>query len=335
MKNIISISTIAAALMFGSLALQANSTSQHATHTKLTQQVVAKEAALQQKTFKTASKDIISGLNNSLFATDAIQKKDTKAAEDALTKATKLFDKALKVDPNLKLVPINNRIGLYAIDATPKEIQKAIDMSIKLLKDHKVQESKAILQPLTDEMDIDTIYIPMDLYPTATKKALEALKKGDKKVALMTLIDGMHTFVNSRVVIPIGLLTAQDLVTAASKVEKKNKKETTALLDAAQQELQKDHLLGYIGKHSKEYTSLEKQITALKVEIKGKNDTEKLYQKVKNDFGALLRKMRLEKRKIAKNDSVWNSTTKPHAQASSEETKDKLHFEQKAQTDSF
>ncbi len=329
MKQIISISTIAAALMLGSLTLQANTASLH------TKQALSHEAALQQKGFKTASKEIMTALNSTLFAVDAIQKNDTKAAEDALTKATKLFDKALQKDPKLKLVPIDNRIGLYAIEATPKEIEKAINEADKLLKEHKVQEAKTILQPLSDEMDIDTVYIPMDLYPAATKKALKALKKGDKKTALMTLIEGMHMLVSSRVVMPVGVLTAQDLVTAASKVEKKKKKEAIALLDAAQEELQKDRLLGYIGKHSKEYTSLEKQITALKKEIGGKNQTEGLYKKIKEDFGSLLHKMRSEKKNIGKNDSVWQGTAKPHASATTEETTDKLHFEQKEKTDAF
>ena len=335
MKQIISTSTIAAALMLGSISLYAGSTPANTVHTQMTKQAVSKEASLQQQSLKVASKEIMSGLNNTLFAVDAIQKKDTKAAEDALNKATKAFDEALKKDPKLKLVPIDTRIGLYAIEATPKEIQESIDQADKLLKAHKVQQAKAILQPLTDEMDIDTVYIPMDLYPKATQKALKALKKGDTKTALISLIEGMHLLVNSRVVMPVGVLTAEEMVAAASKLEKTKKKEALALLDAAQQDLQNDRLLGYIGKHSKEYASLEKQIKALKKEIGGKNNTAGLYKHLKEDFGSLLHKMRLEKHQIKSSDSVWQGTAKPHAKAAAEETQDKLRFEQKAETDSF
>jgi hypothetical protein len=45
--------------------------------------------------------------------------------------------------------------------------------------------------------------------------------------------------------------------------------------------------------------------------------------------------MRSEKKNIGKNDSVWQGTAKPHASATTEETTDKLHFEQKEETDSF
>jgi len=335
MKQIISTSTIAAVLVLGSMSLYAGTKPANTIHTQMTKQAVSKEAALQQQRLKVVSKEIMSGLNNTLFALDAIQKKDTKAAEDALNKATKAFEEALKKDPKLKLVPIDTRIGLYAVDATPEEIQKVIDQAEKLLKEHKVQQAKSILQSLTDEMDIDTVYLPMELYPKATQKALEALKKGDTKTALMTLVEGMHLLVNTRVVMPVGVLTAEEMVTAASKLEKKKKKDALALLDAAQQELQNDHLLGYIGKHSKEYVSLEKQIKALKKEIGGKNNTSGLYKKLKGDFDSLLHKMRLEKHQIKSNESVWQGTAKPHAKAAAEETQDKIRFEEKEETDSF
>ncbi len=299
MKRILSISTIAAALMFGALSLQAK-TDQLQLHTKNDRNVqaskhaVAKEVDFQKKAFKTASKDIMTGLQNTMQAIDALQKDKTDAAKAALKKATQAFDAALKADPSLKLVPVENAIDLAAIEAPTEEIQKMIDASVKLLKSHKVQDAKALLQPLTDEIDIDTVFIPMDLYPVATKMALEALDKGDKKGALLALTQGLSTMVHTRVVIPLGLLTAQDLVITASKLDKSKKKEATALLDAARKELAKARLLGYVSKHDKEYRALEAQIKNIQKEIKGKNAVEKLYEKLKKDFASLLGKTRSE-----------------------------------------
>ena len=297
MKKFISISTIAAALMLGSISLYAKSDNLqlHINQTqvkKASQSAVNKEIAYQKSTVKLASKDIMKGLNETVLAIDALGRKKTDEAKKALQEATKAFDSALKVDPTLKLVPVENAVQLYSVDVPVKTIDKAVGVAINLLKDHKVQTANSILEPLKDEIDIETIYVPMDLYPVATKTALTALKKGDTKAATSALIAGMSTMVHTRIVMPLGLLGAQDLITAASQLDKSKKKEVIALLDAAQEELVKARKLGYISKHTKEYKSLEKQIKELKKEAKGKNVVAKLYEKLKKDFESLIHKTR-------------------------------------------
>jgi len=297
MKKFISVSTIAAALMLGSLSLYAKSDNLHLhinkAHVKnASQSAVGKEIAYQKSAVKMASKEIMNGLQKTIAAIDALGKKKTDDAKKALEEATKSFETALKVEPALKLVPVESDIQLYTIDVPLKTIDKAVNIAISLLKDHEVQIATSILAPLKDEIDIDTVYIPMDLYPVATKTALKALKKGDQKAALAALVTAMNTMVHTRVVMPLGLLAAQDLVIAASKLDKSKKKEVLALLDAASEELAKARELGYIKKHSIEFASLEKQIKALKKEVKGKNIVAKLYEKLKKDFEALVHKTR-------------------------------------------
>lgn len=297
MKKFISVSTIAAALVLGSLSLQAKSgdLQLHVNQSQVksaSQSAVNKEIAFQKAAIKLASKEIMKGLQKTIQAIDALGKEKTKDAQAALEEATKSFESALKVEPALKLVPVETNIQLYSIDVPLKTIDKAVNIAISLLKDHEVQTATAILEPLKDEIDIDTMYIPMDLYPVATQTALKALKKGDKKAALAALVTAMDTMVHTRVVMPLGLLTAQDLVTAASRLDKSKKKEVLALLDAASEELAKARELGYVKKHSAEYASLERQIKALKKEVKGKNIVAKLYEKLKKDFESLVHKTR-------------------------------------------
>jgi len=256
--------------------------------------VINREVAYQQKNFKKAAKEIVTGMQKTLEAINALQRNKVEIAEKALKKATEAFDVALKADPNLKLLPVDQVIEIAAVDSPLDEIKKAVDLSVKLLKKHAVQDAKAILSPLSDEIDVETVAIPMDLYPLATKTAYEALKKGDKKDALIALMEGASTVVHTRVVIPLGLLMAQDLVIAASKLDKSKKREAIELLDAAREELQKSRLLGYVSKHDKEYKALESQIEALKKEIKGKNAVEKLYDRIKADFASLVSKSRKE-----------------------------------------
>ena len=254
--------------------------------------IVNKEIKYQQSKVQQAPKEIALGLKYTTKALYLLYKNDTKKAQEALTKADKYFDTALKANPNLKLVPIAEDIHIVSIEAPLTEIKDIIKTSKKLLDEDRVQESKALLAPLSDEIDTETVSIPMELYPLATKTALAELKQGNKKAAFLTLAEAANTLVHTKVTIPLGLIIAQDYVTQASNIDKSKKKEALALVDTAKYELQKARLLGYVTKHDKSYKSLQDQIDAIQKEIKGNNKVEKLYSKIKSDFTSLLNKTR-------------------------------------------
>ncbi len=253
---------------------------------------VAKEVRAQQKNYKEAPKEVFVGLNKTMDAINALAHHDVPTAKKALQEATASFDAALKANPKLKLVPIANEIDINAFEGSIDLIKKAVRTADSLLRDHEVQTARAILLPLEDDIIVNTQYIPMDIYPVATKDALKALDAGKPKKALALLVTGLSTMVVDTVVIPIPLLVAQDLVTVASQMDKTKKKEVLALLDAAQTELQKAVLLGYTKKHAAEYRAIQKEIKALKREIEGKNRVAKLYEHLKESFAKLLKHTR-------------------------------------------
>lgn len=237
---------------------------------------------------KLAPKEVMEGLNDTMVAIEALSKNDTQKAEKYLEKATSLFDTALKNNPKLGLLPVANETIIHAFDGDVDIIKKAVKTARERLKENDVQTARAILLPLQDDMIVTTEYIPMDLYPVATKKAAQALKKGNKKESLALLMQGLSTMVEDTVVVPLPLLMAQDFIMTASQLDKSKKKEVTVLLDAAQTELQKALLLGYTKTHSETYSALEKEISTLKDEVKGKNAVEKLYVHLKESFKKLL-----------------------------------------------
>ncbi len=250
---------------------------------------VAKELKAQRKNFKEAPKEVFDGLNKTMEAIEAIVHKDNKTAKNALLKATKSFDEALKANPNLKFVPIAHAIDINAFEGDVKLIKNIIKTAQELLADYDVQAARKMLMPLVDEMVVSTEFIPMDVYPIATKDATKALDSGKTKEALAILMTGLNSMVVESVVIPIPLLIAQDMVIAASHVEKSNKKKALALLSGAQNELKKATLLGYAKKHTHEYKAIKKEIKKIKKEIKGKNAVEKLYDHIKESFSKLLK----------------------------------------------
>jgi len=225
----------------------------------------------------------------------SLQHKKVDEAKKQLKTATEKFDLALKNDPTLDIVPLDERIAVFENLASAKEIKHILTSTQELLSHYKLNEARASLAPLRDEMDIETVSLPMKVFPIATKDALKALNKDDTKAAVVIMAEAYNTFLVENAVIPLPLLKAQDLIADAASLDKSKKEEATKLLDGAKEELDRANLLGYSSKHSPEYKALVESIDAIKKEIKGKNVIEKLYDKLKEDFVSLVHKNKAEK----------------------------------------
>jgi len=320
MKKLLTLSTIAATLLLGATSLQAEAQKAGAgeaphkskiekklkhtdaqgdtyfssSHVKL-KPGISKEIHKQSEALKGASKDIAEGLKKTIAAINKIETDKVDEAKKLLKEAEDSFAKALKENPDLKLVPVENEIMLYRFGAAPDQIKARVKIAKQLLGDFRVQAARDVLLPMKDEIDITTVFIPMDLYPVATKKAHEALDQGKKDEAIAILAEGLNTLVGTKIVVPASLLAAQELTAMASKLDKEKKDEATKLLDQAKQELEKARLLGYVSKHAEEYKALNESIDKIEKEIKGKNKVEKLYEELKKSFTELLDKVRHEK----------------------------------------
>ncbi len=295
MKKRVIISTILAGLLLSTSGMCAsNNFGAKKNDMQRLKNVVKKEATQHRQVISKAPQEVSQALKQTIEALKALQKRDTKTAKEALNKATKLFDTALKNDPKLALVPVADAIEVHNFTGDSKLVKKTIKVAQDLLDDYDTQAARAILMPLEDDMIITTQYLPMGTYPLATKEALKELNKGKTKEAFTTLITALNTIVIKTTIVPLPLITAQSLVVEASNIDKKEKEKATKLLDLAQDELEKAVLLGYTKKHTPEYKMLQKEIENIKKEIKGKNIVAKLYEKIKKDFTSLLSKHEAE-----------------------------------------
>ncbi len=286
MKKTLLLSALTCGLLFSTTAIQAKADMKT---------LVKHQVDANKKTFKQAPKEIITALQDSTKAVVYLQHKKIDEAKKLLNDATQKFDKALKDNPALDVVPVDEQIAMYENLSSTKEIEKVLDTVKDMLKNHDVQGAREVLSPLRDEMDIVTTSIPMKLFPDATKKAKEALDKKDVKKALTILAGAFDTMVEEAAVIPLPLLSAQDLIAEASALDKSKKEEATKLLNEAKEELNKAKVLGYTNRKSPEYKALVEAIDAVKKEIKGKNAVEKMYDKLKADFSALVHKSKVTK----------------------------------------
>ncbi len=286
MKKTLLLSTLTAGLLFNTSLLQAK------TDTKT---LIKNEIAQTQKNFKKAPEEITEALNATSLAMRNLQNKKVDEAKKQLEIATKKFDLALKNNPTLDIVPFDEQITVFENISSAKEISSVIKLAQELLSQYRLDETRIALAPLKDEIDIETVSIPMKIFPIATKKALEALNKGDSKGAILIMAKAYNTFLIEDAVIPLPLLKAQDLIIDASNLDKNKKEDAIKLLDGAKEELERANLLGYTTKHSPEYKALVDAIDNIEKEIKGKNVVEKLYDNLKKDFVSLVDKSEAEK----------------------------------------
>jgi hypothetical protein len=329
MKRKLFISTVVASLIMGSISLFANEVTtapslkvveKNQTSKRLSniQNSISNEVKVQKKSFKEASKEIKSGLHQTFIATRALENKKIDKAKKALSESVSLFEKALKAEPTLGLIPIAQEITIHSFEGSAKEVGFYIDKTVALLKKHDTQQAKAMLMPLEDEMVIATQRFPIDGYLASTKDALKLLDANKTDEALSTLVTGLSLMEIDVVVMPIPLMVAEDLIIEASLLDKSKKDEAEKLLTMAQDELEKGVLLGYTQKHSPEYKLLSDGIVEIQKEIKGKNMVEKLYDKLKENFHSLMTKSREDVVKHKAEEKVHNYQKREEEKAVSE-----------------
>jgi hypothetical protein len=279
MKKRFLLSAITCGVLLGATGLQAQTDKK-----ELVQNIIQQKV----KEHKQAPKEIVAGMQNTFAALKALQANKKDEAKKALEAATKSFNAALKADPSLDLIPIDERFQAYAFMGSSDIIAARLKLAQQLLKTHDTQTASAMLVSLKDELDISVISIPMKIYPIAVQKALDELNKDNEKAAFTAIAEAMNSLVIAVAVVPTPLLVAQDLIVEASKLDKEKKKEAQKLLAAAKEELKRAELLGYVSRNEADYKLLNEDIEKIKKEIKGKNAVVKLYETLKNDFKQII-----------------------------------------------
>ena len=213
-----------------------------------------------------------------------IAKKDKKEAIKNIEKAIGKLEVILAKKDAPLMLPIDTSISAYEFKADLSTIKKGIKTVKDLLDDGKVQEARRVLNTLQSEIDITTVSLPLASYPKALKLAASYLHEGKLQEAKDVLEMALNTLVETKVVIPIPLITAEALIHDAKKIAKKDKKQALKHLELAQEELKKAQLLGYTSDSDITYKILDSAIRKVQKEIKGKNKAEKLFEDLLNKF---------------------------------------------------
>ena len=260
--------------------------------------MIQDELKLATKNIVKPAQEILDGLNDTFKAMSLLKKQDVKSAKIALTSATTQFDKALKKDPNLKLVPIDMQTTFDDHALTLDDVKSIKKNVLRMVKEDKPQEAVALLSQLKNQITITTTNLPMNLYPLSTKEALDALNKGEKAgMILPILTDALDTMVVTEIVIPMPILVAQSALIDAQKLSKNNKAEIIKLLNLSQKQLEVAKYEGYLTKYDTEYKNLSEEIDVLKKKVSEGNILVKDYDKIKSDFTSFFQKIHQGKKK--------------------------------------
>ena len=294
--SMIAVSSVAQAETSTSITTQSKQTQAVKVKKETSSSTPAGDVATEKTTTKTPAdylkkenKEVMDAFKKVFEARNMIKKGLEREAIVALKDASKKFDAILLADPTLKLTPIVTDMQITETFGPLDVVKSQISLAQKLLKQGKVQDVRAILLPLSDEMITHTVYLPMGTYPNSIKLATEKLTNADKSGAVSILDTSFNSIVEEEAIVPLSLLRAEAMITAASELDKvKDKKEVLELLDAASEQLELAKILGYTNEASDEYLDLSMQIKALKKEATGGNVVERLYDKLKGSMSKLI-----------------------------------------------
>ena len=274
-KLLLSSLTALALLSTNSYALDANASSKSV---KASAVAEAKKAAKVEQSKVKIVKEAVESVKLVSDVLVALDKNKKDEAIKTLEKAIGKIEVVLSHPNAPALIPLDAKVYVQEFLGTAYDAQTAVITSIALLQHQRVQDARKIVSGLADEIDFVTINLPLATYPAALKQAAKLLHENKVDDAKALLASTLNTFVNVTTVTPLGIVEAETLIKAASKIAKKDKKLALSHLAQAKAALKKAEALGYTSASDTTYKMLNEAISKVEKEIKGKNHAEKLFE---------------------------------------------------------
>jgi len=272
MKKFLSSIAVVSLLATSTFALD-NKTNQ------VSKNAVIKEEKQAQKTNQLV-KEAINSIQYTQDALIYLNGKNISKAKESLKKAIAELSDVLNRPNAPYLLPIGVNIEAYQFKGDLKTIKEAVSQAKLLVVANKLPQAREVLNTLRDEIVIKTTNLPLATYPATLNLAIKYLNEGKINEAKDVLAMALSTLVEVDTIIPIPLVKAEELVTQASKVVKKDKNQALKYLEEANHQLVLAEALGYTSKSDTTYRVLENAIKHIEREIKANHKTESLFEKL-------------------------------------------------------
>jgi tetratricopeptide (TPR) repeat protein len=167
--------------------------------------------------------------------------------EEALNLLKKVYSRLEKLEREygLKSLPIDVEIEDISTVLDLKTAQEYNKRVKQLTAENDFVDARFILNLLRDEVDINTTYLPLDVYKKAIALATRLLEEGKVNPAVLVLESALSTLEIETTVVPKPPIRALVLVKLAEKIYKIDPSSALKLLEEAKEELKMTVALGY------------------------------------------------------------------------------------------
>ena len=197
---------------------------------------------------------------------------------------------AIAADPELKLIPVAASVATFDLLTTPQIVKEELDVVTDQLQAGNVQDARVRLGQLRSEIVSNYVYLPVETYPDAIKRAVGEITGKQANEARDTLANAMDSLVEETIVTPLPVVLAQGAILEAEKVQETDKDEALRALAYASEQMETADRLGYFYGDKEDYKATTKHIEALRTAITGKSKIEELFDNAKNSTKKLLNK---------------------------------------------
>ncbi len=261
------------------------------TSAQVSKGAVEKEKKKAEHIKEELNKKAVKAVADTYKVLDLLEQQKTKEALGLLKKVIGELEVILAANKEASLIPINSYTIVVDTPLSPEDIAKKINEVKKMLSQGDVQGARLLLDTLQSEIDIVIENLPLGTYPDAMKLASKYIIDGKINEAKSVLSIALNSMVVKKIVVPIPLVRAADLIEEASRTAKSNKEQALKYLNEAKKQLQIAKVLGYGKDDPSVYKDLQSRIDAIKKEIKGKNKAAQM-------FDELLKKLKEFKKRL-------------------------------------
>lgn len=265
-------------------------TNTHAATTVDRVKTAVKHELLQEKK-KPSTDEAVKAVADIQLAIVALKKQDKDSAKSILQSASDQMSAIITKNPGLTLIPTSVDTEVVDFSGTSKEVSSAI-RSIKTdLNAGNLQMARMGLSNLASEVRIETVNIPIGIYPEEIKKTIALIESNKINQAIVDLDQLLSRLVIDVEIIPLPVLRAEALLTEASVLEhtddlnkEKNRAEIAKFTDAAKEQIKLAELLGY--GNNKTFKPLTEDIDAVN-KVLFTEKSEAFWQQIKSHLADL------------------------------------------------
>jgi hypothetical protein len=251
-------------------------------------EVEAQRRQAEDEAAKNLDQEAIAAIQQTERALIAIAENRIDEALSAIEQATGKISVLLTRNPDTALIPVN--LQATVIDTAPEDVRDIaalVDAAAVALDINDLPASRTLLDFLRSEIRVRIYHLPLATYPAALQEAARLLDQKNTREAASVLLVALNTLAIIDNVNPLPLLLAREAINAAQA--QKDKEIAQRLLDTANHELERAMELGYTAEDA-DYTTLRDEITSLRKQLKGNEDTTSLFSRIKERLGSLMRR---------------------------------------------